>query len=257
MASKGILFLYSESKSIDYKRLADLSARLAEAHLKLPTTIIEVNTEQKGVRPFRWTDNEIESVEWNNYDRCDAWNLSPYDETLLLDVDYCVQTDKLAHVFETYHDFLCHRDSWDVSGNDVFRHNKFLSQNGHDMYWATVVHWKRSDFTEKVFTTWHMVQQNFEYYSKLFGFPRTPYRNDFALSIAYQICNGYSAGKTFPWSMPALSSSDSIIDYNDRWLVKYEYKEGHNVLRYKGDLHVMNKRCLLEQELYSKLWSSV
>jgi hypothetical protein len=29
-------------------------------------------------------------------------------------------------------------------------------------------------------------------------------------------------------------------------LLKYEYKESHNVMRYTGDLHVMNKRSLLE-----------
>ena len=28
------------------------------------------------------------------------------------------------------------------------------------------------------------------------------------------------------------------------WLVKYRFKESHNVLRYTGDLHVMNKRSI-------------
>jgi len=37
------------------------------------------------------------------------------------------------------------------------------------------------------------------------------------------------------------------LDYaNSRWLLKYQYKESHNVVRYTGDLHVMNKRSLLE-----------
>ena len=44
-----------------------------------------------------------------------------------------------------------------------------------------------------------------------------------------------------------LSSSDSILDYNNgRWLLKYEYKDSYNVILHTGDLHVMNKRSLLD-----------
>ena len=39
--------------------------------------------------------------------------------------------------------------------------------------------------------------------------------------------------------------------------IKYKFKESYNVLRYKGDLHVMNKRCILDTDLYNKLWDSV
>ena len=92
-----------------------------------------------------------------------------------------------------------------------------------------------------------MVYKNYDYFAKLFGYSKTPFRNDFALSIAHQICNGYANMDTFDYALPALSSSDSVLDYrNGRWLIKYEYKKSHNVVRYTGDLHVMNKRSLLE-----------
>ena len=91
------------------------------------------------------------------------------------------------------------------------------------------------------------IRDSYEYYAELFGFTKRPFRNDFAMSIAHQICNGYANSGTFNYALPALSSSDSVLDYNDgRWLLKYQYKESHNVLRYTGDLHVMNKRSLLE-----------
>jgi hypothetical protein len=92
-----------------------------------------------------------------------------------------------------------------------------------------------------------MVYENYAYYAELFGFSKAPFRNDFAMSIAHQIVNGYSNTRTFDYALPALSSSDSVLDYNNgRWLLKYQYKESHNVMRYTGDLHVMNKRSLLE-----------
>ena len=99
---------------------------------------------------------------------------------------------------------------------------------------------------------------NYEYYSKLFDPKKIPFRNDFALSIAHQLCNGYSNKNTFVNSLPALSTVDSVLDYgNNNWLVKYKYKQSYNVLRYRGDLHVMNKKCILDTDLYNKLWNSV
>ena len=257
--SKGILFLYSENKSLNYKRLAELSARLAEYYLKLPATIIETTPKQKNLRTFRYDDG-VESIEWNNIGRHDAYKLSPYDETLLLDTDYFIQNDSLTNYFGSVHELLCHNYSWDISGNDVFRHDKYLTAPGNnfEMRWATVMYFKKCKHSEQLFNTWRIVYNNYEYYSKLFGFKKNPFRNDFALSIAHQLCNGYSNKNTFVNSLPALSTVDSVLDYgNNNWLVKYKYKQSYNVLRYRGDLHVMNKKCILDTDLYNKLWNSV
>ena len=249
LKSKGILILYSESTQLDYLRLSELCARLAEKHLGVPSTVVKLEPKQKNFRTFRYPDGELEGTEWNNIGRYSAYDLSPYDETLLIDSDYIVQSDTLANYFGCDHDFVCHNSSWDVSGNDVFRHDRFLQNggSGFEMRWATVCYFKKSKHAQKIFDTWHMVYENYAYYSKLFGFKLAPFRNDFALSIAHQLCNGYANTATFDYALPALSSSDSVLDYaNGRWLLKYQYKESHNVVRYTGDLHVMNKRSLLE-----------
>ena len=249
LKSKGILILYSESAQLDYLRLSELCARLAEKHLGVPSTVVKIEPKQKNFRTFRYPNGELEGTEWNNIGRYSAYDLSPYDETILLDSDYIVQSDTLANYFGCDHDFVCHNSSWDVSGNDVFRHDRFLQNggNGFEMRWATVCYFKKSKHAQKIFDTWRMVYENYLYYSKLFGFKPAPFRNDFALSIAHQLCNGYANTATFDYALPALSSSDSVLDYaNGRWLLKYQYKESHNVVRYTGDLHVMNKRSLLE-----------
>jgi hypothetical protein len=122
-----------------------------------------------------------------------------------------------------------------------------MTQNWFEMRWATVVYFKKSERAKRIFDAWRMVYENYAYYADLFGFSKSPFRNDFAMSIAHQICNGYTNISTFDYALPALSSSDSVLDYaNGRWLLKYQYKESHNVVRYTGDLHVMNKRSLLE-----------
>tara|TARA_X000001382_G_scaffold112489_1_gene89768 strand:- start:29 stop:793 length:765 start_codon:yes stop_codon:yes gene_type:complete len=245
--SKGVVILYSESAQLDYKSLSETCARLAEKHLNVPSTIVKLEPEQRNFRTFRYPNGELEGTEWNNIGRYNAYDLSPYDETILLDSDYIVQSDTLANYFGSDHDFICHNCSWDVTGNDVFRHDRFISQNWFEMRWATVIYFRKTEHAKRIFDAWRMIYENYEYYAELFGFTKRPFRNDFAMSIAHQICNGYANSGTFNYALPALSSSDSVLDYNDgRWLLKYQYKESHNVLRYTGDLHVMNKHSLLE-----------
>jgi hypothetical protein len=39
---------------------------------------------------------------WNNKGRYNAYELSPYDETIILDVDYVLNSNKLTQVFDFY-----------------------------------------------------------------------------------------------------------------------------------------------------------
>lgn len=245
--SKGVVILYSESAQLDYKSLSETCARLAEKHLSVPASVIKIEPTQRNFRTFRYPNGELEGTEWNNIGRFSAYELSPYDETILIDSDYIVQTNTLANFFGSDHDFVCHNRSWDITGNDVTRHDLYMTQNWFEMRWATVVYFKKNEHAQRIFDAWKMVYENYTYYANLFGFNKSPFRNDFALSIAHQICNGYKNVTTFDYALPTLSSSDSVLDYsNGRWLVKYELEDSHNVLRYTGDLHVMNKRSLLE-----------
>lgn len=257
---QGIVILWSKSSQINYERLSHLCGRLANWYLKKPISIIKIESEQKNSRTFRYPDGKLEKTEWNNIGRFDAYDLSPYDETLLIDSDYIVQCDTLANYFGSKYDFVCHNSSWDVSGNDVFRHDRYMTRNCFDMRWATVVYFKKSTHAKMIFDTWRSVYKNYAFYSELFGFNKAPFRNDYAMSIAHQMCNGYSNTQTFDYALPALASSDSILDYVDgRWILKYQYKNSYNALRYTGDLHVMNKKSLLDADtdVYTKLWNSI
>jgi hypothetical protein len=258
LKSRGVLILYSESKQIDYLRLSNLCARLADHYLGVPTTIIKIEPEQKGMRTFKYTGLDHVKTEWNNIGRFNAYDLSPYDETILIDADYFVQTDHLANYFGSTHDFLCHTHSWDVTGLDQLSFDEHMSANRFKMRWATVCYFKKSTYAENIFRMWKSVHENYEYYSKLIGFSKEPYRNDFCVSIAHQVCAGYSNIDTFKHNLPAITTLNSVIDYgNKNWLILYEERNKFNVLRYSGDLHCMNKRCILETDVYDKLWNSV
>lgn len=260
LKSKGVLIPYSKSKDLDYARLAELSARLAEHYLGVPASVVEVQPVQTQVRWFKYEhESDPTRVEWNNSGRYQAFDISPYDETLLLDSDYFIQHDGLANWFGSDHDFVCHNNSWDVTGQNQFAPDRFVSANGFEMRWATVVYFKKNAHSERIFETWRNVHRNYAYYSNLLGFMGTPFRNDYAMSIAHQVCNGYANIGTIPYGLPALSTTDSVLDYNDRrWLLQYRMRnQKWNVIRYTGDLHAMNKPNILQSEIYTKLWNSV
>ena len=72
----------------------------------MPPSVIEITPTQRNFRTFRYPNGELEGTEWNNIGRYDALNLSPYDETILLDCDYIVQNNNLANYFGSDHDFI-------------------------------------------------------------------------------------------------------------------------------------------------------
>ena len=111
MPSKGVLILYSNSAQLDYCKLSKLCSRLAEQYLNVPCTIQYIEPKQINFRTFRYPENTLEKTEWNNIGRFSALDLSPYDETILLDSDYIVQSNTLANYFGCDHDFICHNKS--------------------------------------------------------------------------------------------------------------------------------------------------
>ena len=70
-------------------------------------SVIEIEiTNTTQLPTFRYPNGELEGTEWNNIGRYDALNLSPYDETILLDCDYIVQNNNPANYFGSDSDFI-------------------------------------------------------------------------------------------------------------------------------------------------------
>ena len=211
-------------------------------------------------RSYKDTSHNSMSLPFYNIDRCDAYDISPYDETILIDADYLIMSDVLNNCWGHDNKLMMNWKYQDIMTDRDDPTLRRLSPFGITMYWATVVYFKKGTHAKMIFDTWRSVYKNYAFYSELFGFNKAPFRNDYAMSIAHQMCNGYSNTQTFDYALPALASSDSILDYVDgRWILKYQYKNSYNALRYTGDLHVMNKKSLLDADtdVYTKLWNSI
>ena len=94
------------------------------------------------------TGNKRGTEQWHNLDRCHAYDLSPYDTTLLMDIDYLPFTNNLLEYFNVDEDFLIHDKIHDLTNTGVynFRNNSIIP-----MLWATVIIFKKTDRAKNIF----------------------------------------------------------------------------------------------------------
>ena len=193
--------------------------------------------------------------EFNNQSRVLSYKYSPYDETILLDSDYIVMNDCLDDVWGNDEDLLINNEAIDL------KHEKFgsieeekLSKYGVPMYWATLVYFKKSPFSEMFFELVNYIRDEYEFFQFLYGFNKGVYRNDFSFSIAVHIINGYITKgiKHFPEkSIITVYQKDSIakmIDSKEIVFIAHDVKEPwkSTLLNMKDmNVHIMNKKQLL------------
>ena len=115
--SQGVLLFAFNSPKYNYYEMAVATAKRINHFLGLPVTLVtdEESLPQNQTYIFDNTiittadkTNSREWGVWMNKGRFRAYDLSPYDETILLDTDYMVNSDKLLKLFELPTDFCCH-----------------------------------------------------------------------------------------------------------------------------------------------------
>lgn len=260
MTTGALIFAFN-NKDIDYVGMASWSAKNIRRHLGIGTTIVTdsesgvntadfehviiTNKEQGGTRHFSDIGH---TVAWYNSNRVDAYNLTPYDQTLVLDADYVVASNKLKSLFNSNQDFLCHRHAYNVA-NGEFLHdlNKF-GAHGFPLWWATVMLFRKSDTTKNIFDCMIMIKQNWQHYRDLYNVPRSNYRNDFALSIALGIVNGHITQiNSIPWPLATVLPETKLTRITDDQY-KFEYQNHENQPKYQlhsgFDFHAMGKKHL-------------
>jgi hypothetical protein len=83
-----------------------------------------------------------------------------------------------------------------------------------------------------------MVRKDYGYYAAMFDWPTRPFRNDFAFTIAAHLMGV----PQFPITMAQLPP-DCEVEADAKGL-KISY--ANNVMRWRGDLHVLNKSIALD-----------
>ena len=210
-----------------------------------------------GNRRFRDTSHDQKLLPFYNVNRCDAYDLSPYDETIMIDADYLIMSDVLNTCWDdensnrhVMYDVMMNWEYQDImfEREDPTLHR--LGEFGITMYWATVVYWKKNAYSKAFFDVVKHVRDNKPYYQDLYQWKGNLYRNDYSFSIAAHTMAGF-VDKAFP-QLPigklykTFDTDDihSVRGKNDLllYLEKPKYFGEFMMCRWKDtDLHVMNK----------------
>lgn len=243
MTTGAVIFAYN-NEQIDYVAMAQWNARNIERHLGIPTTII-TETVLSGTNTRYFSD--VGNVTWHNLNRMDAYTLSPYDQTLLLDADYVVASSQLKVLLDSHEDFMCHRYAYDITGLQTFEDLNVFGRHKFPMWWATVIMFRRSTCAELIFNSMQMIRDNWTHYRHLYGNTRKTYRNDHALSIALNIENGHTLSTTdIPWGLASLTPEHQLTQIDqDRYRVDFVTSDKKpRWIEVTQDFHAMGKQQL-------------
>lgn len=254
--SKGILLVALNSTTdqkneLDYVRLAQINANLIRKHLRLPVGIVtdrlcdgfdELVLVSKAPTADRHVvlENKHESYPWHNDYRRMLFETSPWDQTLLLDADYLIQTDRFLECFEFDAPFQIVNNVYDPTGRNSFDKYKSLPNRTIPQKWATAMYWNRD--AKQHFEYANMIAENYQYYARVFGFNPSQYRNDMVFSIVSHMLPSYD----IPFKM-WMSSGDCKLHSVDSRGIKIEYN--NNVQRISNDLHMLSKDIMYEHNL--------
>lgn len=231
--TRGILLFAFNSPDYNYVEMAEFTAKRAKHFLNLPCTLVTdtssaLDASHELFDQILTIDSDssnkfIDGRTWLNKGRYQAYDLSPYDETLLLDVDYVINSDKLNLLFDIMDDFMCH----ETISYLMYEHNKreYLNEKlSLPILWATIIAFKKTTRAKQIFDCLKMVQENYQHYANIHKFPTDSYRNDYGLTIAWRIANGHSYVKSdiIPWNLNHIHPKTRIYNnHADEYNTKY------------------------------------
>ncbi len=275
--SKGIVILANNTPEVNYASVACLCSDFIRHNLsKFDEIAIITDTEtyesnqqlidQKfdrviiddykpfvNIRMFKDTSTTSFKSEWNNHGRSSVYELSPYDETLVIDCDYFVMSNILDQVWGSQNDFMINATFVDLAGRQEERIT-YIDEFTIPMYWATVFYFKKSEFSETLFTLMNHIRNHYKYYCLLYNCPSGMFRNDFVFSIALHIINGNVANNIPRLPFEYLNNSfdlDDIYEIKSYNEIVMLFAKKTNTTEYvfgkikDMDIHIMNKKAIL------------
>ena len=152
---QGVLMFAFNNERTDYLEMAAWSAKNIRRHLELPVAVVTNNPEQAAALGFehviasesdtggtRYFADYDATVTWHNAGRVNAYELSPFEQTLVLDADYVVASKQLELVLDMPQQFAAFHEVWDAEDKFSERIETF-GQHNMPMWWATVMMFRR------------------------------------------------------------------------------------------------------------------
>jgi hypothetical protein len=273
--TRGVLLVANNNESIDYIMQACFSANRIKKYLKLPVSLITDTpdiiktdyteyfdlfdnvigyspTVESTTKIYRDGQFKEKQLNFKNSARVNVFDLSPYDETIVLDTDIIIFNDCYLKCFEQKHDFLIYKNAMDLGSNKMCNDFKFISDPGIEFYWATCIFFRKNKENKIFFDLLQHIQENWDHYRLIYHILSGVYRNDFAFSIAIHMINGQTQGdfaKEFPGKLMYSTDRSELVKMDENsilLLLDNPNKLGSNTpMRLTNTtVHFMNKFSL-------------
>ncbi len=242
---KGILLFCFDTKDTKYHKILERCVHLIKKNLKLEITVVTNFETYKKFKPLGFINykfiepekgNTKLGKEWNNVDRHMAYELSPYDTTLVMDIDYFCFSDNLLQFMDINYDFIVPNQVHDLTNRNTF-HQHVWSMI--PMVWATVFVFKKSKKAKQIFDMIKYVKAYYPYFTELYRIFAKNFRNDYAFAIALQQLNGFVSYDTLPFALATLPADCEILKIDSEGIA-WKLNDEINWIQ-NQDVHILNK----------------
>lgn len=239
--------LFNHQSSLNYNRIAEIC--ISRIKKFFPNTAIAVcgdhvneadyNIELTPPKNSRLYDSE--QIDWHNLGRCQSYDLTPFETTIVIDTDVILNSTQLQLIFDSRYSLLMHKKIYSLSKNkcEIWK----VGKSDIDMYFATILKFTKNNDTKIFFDCWKNILSNYNYYAGLYHFPNTVKRNDFAVSLALrQVMDfGDDAHCEIPWPLFTGVDDVSVKSIEPTSII---LQDQHSEMIVKNDVHVLNKKSL-------------
>ena len=248
LSSSGII-IFNFATHIDYTKIAEKCVSQCKKHLK-QVPIMSVGQPIAGADLHHALEvpqhnkkvfNGISKV-WHNLARHHAYDISPWQTTVVIDSDYMIFSNQLQKLLKSKQQILMHRQWYDIANNTTTVTR--VGNSAIDMLWATVLKFDRTPEVEKFFLLWRRVIKHYHYYAKLFGFSSHVIRNDYAVSIALKQLMDFGEVEhcVIPWDIHTTRDTIKVKSFSENGI---RLSDNHSVFDVTSDCHVLDKESLL------------
>jgi hypothetical protein len=243
--SKGVLLFCFDTEHTRYHRILERCVKLVRKNISDEITVITDFLTYQRMNPmgninYRFIEPELgnkkNGQEWRNVDRHMAYELSPYDTTLVMDIDYFCFSDNLRQLLDTEHDFLVPDTAHDLTGRNTFDQRRWSMI---PMVWATLLLFKKNNRVSKIFDTVKYIKQHYSYFAEMYRIYARNLRNDYLFAIALQQINGFVGYEKLPFALPTLPPDCEVVKITDTGLA-WKHNDQISCVEHQ-DVHVLNK----------------
>lgn len=278
--TKGVLIFAHNNPNVDYGLMAIIAGGLAKKNLNLPVSLVTdkwtiawmketsmwdkatdvfdkiIEVEKPVTKNSRILHDGFDSqvIPFENSNRFSAWDLTPYDKTLLIDSDYLIFSNSLNEYWDIDAPVMMSHSLNDITGERSGILDKRVGETGIHLFWATTVMFDKSQESRFFFKLVDFIKDNYKYYADLFRFNSKQFRNDIAFSVAKHIMNGFETD--FVYTLPPVFSvfdKDILVDVKGNSLIFLIDKPQDcgsfwAATTTNTDVHIINKQSIIRHK---------